>query len=260
MRVGSGACGDLRCPATLFGRGGSCAPHGRTSSNIRTGVPSPAAYALTRGSPVTALRLFRTLPATAGRAVRLSTALQAGNVLAAEREPWLVIDPKPYVGDPTYDPLQHMLNCDERLGADPRGLAHRMADLLGPDRERLLLWLFARCVQESPDRPELADVARRIVSLAVRACPVSAKLVASPEDAYRWTEDRAMTATRRFTVTVIAHSRGLRLRAGAMRLSRGRGSKDHPSRRGLPSTACASVVSSNRSIPDWASSSATPGG
>jgi streptomycin 6-kinase len=37
-----------------------------------------------------------------------------------------------------------------------------MADLLGLDRERLLLWLFARCVQESPNEPVLADVARNI--------------------------------------------------------------------------------------------------
>jgi streptomycin 6-kinase len=108
------------------------------------------------------IEVFRTLPATAGRHVLLCTDLHAGNVLAAEREPWLVIDPKPYAGDPTYDPLQHMLNCDERLQADPRGLAHRLADLLGLDRDRLLLWLFARCVQESPDWPGLADVARRI--------------------------------------------------------------------------------------------------
>jgi len=106
--------------------------------------------------------LFRTLPATAERAVLLCTDLHAENVLAAEREPWLVIDPKPYVGDPTYDPLQHLLNCDERLRADPCGLVRRMADLLGLDPERLLLWLFARCVQESPDHPGLAGVARRI--------------------------------------------------------------------------------------------------
>jgi streptomycin 6-kinase len=88
--------------------------------------------------------------------------MHAENVLAAGREPWLVIDPKPYVGDPTYDPLQHLLNCPERLAADPRGLAARVADLLGLDRERLVLWLFARCVQESPDSPNLAQVAHRI--------------------------------------------------------------------------------------------------
>jgi streptomycin 6-kinase len=73
-----------------------------------------------------------------------------------------VIDPKPYIGDPTYDPLQHILNCGERLRADPRGLVQRIADLLGLDPDRLLLWLFARCVQESGDWPGLADVARRI--------------------------------------------------------------------------------------------------
>lgn len=110
------------------------------------------------------IALFRALPTTAERTVLLCTDLHAGNVLAAEREPWLVIDPKPYIGDPTYDPLQHMLNCDERLRADPRALVYRMADLLGLDRERLLLWLFARCVQESPDCPELVEVVRRLRS------------------------------------------------------------------------------------------------
>jgi len=83
-------------------------------------------------------------------------------VLAAAREPWLVIDPKPHVGDPAYDPLQHMLNCDDRLRADPRGLARRMAGLLGLDPDRVLRWLFARCVQESADCPALAEVARQI--------------------------------------------------------------------------------------------------
>lgn len=104
--------------------------------------------------------LFRMLPTTAERQVLLATDLHAGNVLAAEREPWLVVDPKPYVGDPAYDPLQHLLNCEERLHADAAGLAGRMADLLGLDPVRLQRWLFARCVRESLDSPPLADVAR----------------------------------------------------------------------------------------------------
>lgn len=108
------------------------------------------------------IALFRGLPASADRNVLLCTDLHAENVLAAEREPWLVIDPKPHVGDPTYDALQHLLNCAERLRADPAGLAGRMAGLLGLDAERLLLWLFARCVQESVDSSALADVARGI--------------------------------------------------------------------------------------------------
>jgi streptomycin 6-kinase len=65
-------------------------------------------------------------------------------------------------GDPTYDALQHLLNCEHRLHADPAGLAARMADLLGLEALRLRRWLFARCVQESPDWPPLADVARRL--------------------------------------------------------------------------------------------------
>ena len=108
------------------------------------------------------IALFRELPASAADQVLLCTDLHAGNVLAAEREPWLVIDPKPYVGDRAYDVLQYLLNCDERLAADPRGLATHMAGLLDLDTERVLLWLFARCVLESPDCPELAAVARRI--------------------------------------------------------------------------------------------------
>jgi streptomycin 6-kinase len=108
------------------------------------------------------IALFRSLPGSADRHVLLCTDLHAQNVLAAQREPWLVIDPKPYVGDPTYDPLQHMLNCPRRLHTDPRAFAARMADLLDLDHDRLMLWLFARCVQESPDWPALADVARRV--------------------------------------------------------------------------------------------------
>lgn len=104
------------------------------------------------------IELFRSLPATAERQVLLCTDLHAGNVLAAQREPWLVIDPKPYLGDPAYDPLQHLLNCD-RLDADPVGLARRMADLLDLDPNRMISWLFARCVQESLDYPALRDVA-----------------------------------------------------------------------------------------------------
>ncbi len=63
---------------------------------------------------------------------------------------------------PTYDALQHLLNCEERLVADPAGLAKRMADLLGLDPDRLISWLFARCIQESIDQPVLREVAARL--------------------------------------------------------------------------------------------------
>jgi hypothetical protein len=50
-------------------------------------------------------------PRTATASVLLCTDLHAGNVLAGPRRPWLLIDPKPYIGDPHYDLLQHLLNC-----------------------------------------------------------------------------------------------------------------------------------------------------
>ena len=116
--------------------------------------------ALDPGLAREAMALFPSL-ARSGNTL-LVTDLHAGNVLAAEREPWLVIDPKPYVGDPAYDVLQHMLNCEERVRTDPAGFARRLAALAGLDENRLLLWLFARSVQESPSCPYLADVARAV--------------------------------------------------------------------------------------------------
>jgi streptomycin 6-kinase len=92
--------------------------------------------------------LFRTLALDySGPQLLLVTDLHAGNILA-DGDRWLLIDPKPHVGDPCYDVLQHMLNVDGRLRADPLGLADRMAGLLDLDAERVRLWLFARAVVE----------------------------------------------------------------------------------------------------------------
>ena len=73
-----------------------------------------------------------------------------------------MIDPKPYAGDPSYDVLQHMLNCEDRLVAEPTALADRMARLAALDPGRVRLWLFARCVQESVGSPLMRHVARRL--------------------------------------------------------------------------------------------------
>jgi streptomycin 6-kinase len=108
------------------------------------------------------LRLFRTVPRNASQSVLLCTDLHAGNVLAGTRRPWLLIDPKPYVGDPHYDVLQHLLNCTESIQNDPRGLVQRVAPLAALDADRVEQWLFARCVQDSPDWPALALIAQRL--------------------------------------------------------------------------------------------------
>lgn len=107
--------------------------------------------------------LFRALSQEwSGPAVLLTTDLHAGNVLAAQREPWLMIDPKPYLGDPSYDLCQHMLNCPQRVLADPRGFAVRLARLVDLDADRVLRWLFARCVVECDDQPDLVQLALRL--------------------------------------------------------------------------------------------------
>jgi streptomycin 6-kinase len=108
------------------------------------------------------IALFRELPGTAASQVLLCTDLHAENILATRREPWLVIDPKPYLGDPGYDVLQHMLNCEDRLAADAAGLANRMADLAELDAARVRLWLFARAVQESVGSPLMHEVASQL--------------------------------------------------------------------------------------------------
>lgn len=112
------------------------------------------------------LRLFDDLarPADGVREVLLATDLHAGNVLRAQREAWLVIDPKPFVGDPAYDATQHLLNCERRLRRNPLPTITRFADLLELDAERIRLWLFARAAAESRDDWDEAsmDLARAL--------------------------------------------------------------------------------------------------
>jgi streptomycin 6-kinase len=97
------------------------------------------------------LRTFAALAAETSDDVLLATDLHAGNVLQAQREPWLLIDPKPFVGDAAYDLTQHLLNCEKRLQADAPGLIRRTANLAGVDAERVRMWLFARAAAEPRD-------------------------------------------------------------------------------------------------------------
>ncbi|HMP43144.1 MAG TPA: aminoglycoside phosphotransferase family protein [Roseiflexaceae bacterium] len=112
------------------------------------------------------LDLFNELPRTAHHNVLLVTDLHAGNVLRATREPWLMIDPKPFVGDPAYDTTQHLLNCEQRMLNDPHATIKRFAELLDLDTRRVGQWMFARAAAESYDdwntnQIELAHLLRR---------------------------------------------------------------------------------------------------
>jgi streptomycin 6-kinase len=141
---------------------------------LRPGRPSRIDPGLARARS----ELSRSLPATTGRSVLLCTDLHAGNVLAARREPWLVIapvccpaapggpgidHPKPYLGDPAYDPLQHMLNCPDGLVADPAGFADRMTAAAGPRGEPVAVLALRPGVLASLDRPFLGGVAAALV-------------------------------------------------------------------------------------------------
>ncbi|AJT62808.1 hypothetical protein T261_1120 [Streptomyces lydicus] len=98
--------------------------------------------------------LLRELPATATREVVLHGDFNPGNVLAADRRPWLAIDPKPMVGDPAYDPWPLLLGIDDPFGhPDPRPVLREryalVAGELGEAPARLLAWSVARGVENA---------------------------------------------------------------------------------------------------------------
>jgi streptomycin 6-kinase len=97
------------------------------------------------------LRLLQELARPSSEDVLLATDLHAGNVLRARREPWLAIDPKPFVGDRAYDATQHLLNGKGRLLRAPDVTIERFADLLDVDEERVRRWTFARSAAEPRD-------------------------------------------------------------------------------------------------------------
>jgi streptomycin 6-kinase len=87
-------------------------------------------------------------PATDGRLIH--TDLHYENMLAAEREPWLVIDPKPLSGDPHYEVAPLIWNrWDEVVAAGDLRFAVRQRfytaiDAAGLDEERARDWVIVR--------------------------------------------------------------------------------------------------------------------
>ena len=69
-----------------------------------------------------------------------------GNVLRAQREQWLVIDPKPLVGERAFDAASLLRDRRDELARDPeparrvRSRLSQLTDELGLDRERLRGW------------------------------------------------------------------------------------------------------------------------
>ena len=70
------------------------------------------------------------------------------NVLAADREPWLVIDPKPMSGDPHYEVAPLLFNRYQELAGDfrdgTRRRFHTVVDVAGLDEDRARDWVVFR--------------------------------------------------------------------------------------------------------------------
>jgi streptomycin 6-kinase len=86
--------------------------------------------------------------------------LHGGNIISAQREPWLVIDPQPLVAEPEFDVASLLRDRREVLvTADgSRTVARRLdilSDLLGLDRERMRLWGVAHALAWGIDGEEV---------------------------------------------------------------------------------------------------------
>jgi streptomycin 6-kinase len=99
-----------------------------------------------------AVALYRDLGASMASPVLLHGDLHQDNILAAERAPWLAIDPKGVVGEPACELYSLLRNPWERLRdlSDLKPLfARRIAQLageLGFERERIRDWGLAQAV------------------------------------------------------------------------------------------------------------------
>jgi streptomycin 6-kinase len=91
------------------------------------------------------------LPASQVDEVVCHQDLHAGNVLAAEREPWLAIDPHPIVGEPAFDVASSLVRGGRsHVAPEARRSVRRRIDFLaselGLDRDRVRGWAIGRAL------------------------------------------------------------------------------------------------------------------
>ncbi len=94
-----------------------------------------------------AVDLLRGLAADDSPRVLLHQDLHGDNVLAAVREPWLAIDPKPLVGDPAFAPAPIIRSHE--FGHSRQAVLRRfdlLCDRLGLDRGRVRGWTIGQTV------------------------------------------------------------------------------------------------------------------
>jgi streptomycin 6-kinase len=101
--------------------------------------------------------------------------LHGANVLAADREPWLVIDPKPMSGDPHYEPAPLLWNRWDEVVASGhvrdavRRRFHAVIDAAGLDEDRARDWVVVRMVVNAHWSVEDAHRADRALDAEQRA-------------------------------------------------------------------------------------------
>jgi streptomycin 6-kinase len=96
---------------------------------------------------MTALDALHQLPPTQPEQVLLNQDLHADNVLRAQREPWLVIDPKPLAGERAFSAAPIIRSFELGHGqAEVVGRLDRLTAELGLDRERTRLWSLAQTI------------------------------------------------------------------------------------------------------------------
>ena len=93
------------------------------------------------------------------------------NVMAADREPWLAIDPKPVSGDPHYEVAPMLWNRFEELSAPEsaqsvrnglRARFHALVDHAGLDEQRARDWVVVRMLNNACWRLEDAPAVKRL--------------------------------------------------------------------------------------------------
>ena len=96
--------------------------------------------------------------------------LHYANVLAGDREPWLVIDPKPVSGDPHYEVAPILWNRWEELAGDVRNGVrrrfHALVDAAGLDEHRARDWVVVRMLHNAMWRLADPPEARRKIPTA----------------------------------------------------------------------------------------------
>jgi streptomycin 6-kinase len=94
-----------------------------------------------------ALDALHTLPAGQGEQVLLHQDLHGDNVLRAQREPWLAIDPKPLIGEREFGVAPIVRSFEFGHSRDEvRRRLDRLTSDLGLDRQRARLWCMAQTV------------------------------------------------------------------------------------------------------------------